>query len=43
MTDDVFAELDRAVGPVAMMSLQSRGLLPATGVRATKRCPSVTF
>ena len=43
MTDDVFAELDGAVGPVAMMSLQSRGLLPPRASRATKRCPSVTF
>ena len=34
MTDEVFAELDRAVGPVAMMSLQSRGLCPP---RASRR------
>ncbi len=39
MTDDVFAELDRAVGPVAMMSLQSRGLLPAAGVAGDEALP----
>ncbi len=44
MTDDVFAELDRAVGPVAMMSLQSRGLLAAgRQSRPTKRCPPAKF
>ena len=31
MTDDLFAELDRALGPVAIMSLQTRGLLPDPG------------
>ena len=31
MTDDLFAELDRALGPVAIMSLQSRGLVPLPG------------
>ena len=39
MTDDVFAELDRAVGPVAMMSLQSRGLLPAAGIAGDEPLP----
>jgi hypothetical protein len=39
MTDDVFAELDRAVGPVAMMSLQSRGLLPPAGSPAAEPLP----
>ena len=39
MTDDVFAELDRAVGPVAMMSLQSRGLLPAAGIAGDEALP----
>ncbi len=39
MTDDVFAELDLAVGPVAMMSLQSRGLLPAAGNPADEALP----
>jgi ADP-ribosylglycohydrolase len=37
---DVFAELDRALGPVALMSLQSRGLLPRAGAPADEGMPS---
>ncbi len=40
MTDDLFAELDRALGPVAMMSLQSRGLLPTPGAPTDERLPA---
>ena len=39
MTDDVFAELDGAVGPVALMSLQNRGLLPSAGAPADEALP----
>ena len=40
MTDDLFADLDRALGPVAMMSLQSRGLLPTPGAPTDERLPA---
>ncbi|HTN79694.1 MAG TPA: ADP-ribosylglycohydrolase family protein [Acidimicrobiales bacterium] len=40
MTDGVYAELDRALGPVALMSLQSRGLLPTPGIPAAESLPS---
>lgn len=39
MTDDVFAELDGAVGPVALMSLQNRGLLSSAGAPADEALP----
>ena len=39
MTEDVFAELDGAVGPVALMSLQNRGLLPSAGTQADEALP----
>jgi ADP-ribosylglycohydrolase len=40
MTDALFADLDRALGPVAMMSLQSRGLLPTPGAPTDERLPA---
>jgi ADP-ribosylglycohydrolase len=40
MTDDVFAELDAVLGPVALMSLQNRALLPRSGTPAAEVLPA---
>ena len=40
MTDDLFAELDAVLGPIALMSLENRGLLARAGAPADEVMPS---